>query len=549
MQYRLFYVGFRFFWGKFFRIFLSLILIVASLTISAVGIIVQKFDYTDIARQVYYADAFSKISYLRPDKYMNFAKRDQGEGASLEVSSSGLTRQETLFLEQKLQEIGQGYFLVRHSIGSSAWDIGAFRLFEYFDLNGYDPDVFDPSVFRLYDDNGELAPLFIYYFDPFDEEHIMKPWEEEAAKEQVTCMAVRTFYQGVSVYVGDEKDLELYGYTLHGKLPRNRYEVVIPQSIYNSFAAYGYYDRETGECAEINSFEDIIGKEIEMYRTRETGKTKIVGVLEIDYEKEHIENFLSGPLDSEERILSGNFAAEGLGYGLGPIFDLIVHRSYFDANIPSSWENSSSKRNWYASCATVLKWSEPAIRDAYWEIAAEGLRSVSLFDYTEVKDYIGYSDGQSDVLFQIGQKALKFEPFTWTAYLSIPFTLLLTVYLVYATLYEKRRGMYVLRCMGMRRRQAAWMLLAPVIVFALLAAGLALVGTAAILPQMFSALEINYFAETFVVDIAGFTLTPLSCAYLILWPLVSGLIGVGIAMLSFDGTLRHTRATRPRKKK
>ena len=93
------------------------------------------------------------------------------------------------------------------------------------------------------------------------------------------------------------------------------------------------------------------------------------------------------------------------------------------------------------------------------------------------------------------------------------------------------------------------MLLAPVIVFALLAVGLALVGTAAILPQMFSALEINYFAETFVVDIAGFTLTPLSCAYLILWPLVSGLIGVGIAMLSFDGTLRHTRATRPRKKK
>ena len=67
--------GFRFFWGKPFRIVLSLILIVASLIISGVGLIIQMFDYSEINRQVYYSETFSKLSYVAPDKYMNYVLR------------------------------------------------------------------------------------------------------------------------------------------------------------------------------------------------------------------------------------------------------------------------------------------------------------------------------------------------------------------------------------------------------------------------------------------------------------------------------------------
>ena len=81
---------------------------------------------------------------------------------------------------------------------------------------------------------------------------------------------------------------------------------------------------------------------------------------------------------------------------------------------------------------------------------------------------------------------------------------------------------------------------------ALLAGALALIGTAAVLPQMFSALEITVFETRFMIDIAGFTLTPLSCAYLILWPLVSGAAGVGLSMLSYNAVLR--RAGKGKKK-
>ena len=541
--------GFRFFWGKPFRIVLSLILIVASLIISGVGLIIQMFDYSEINRQVYYSETFSKLSYVAPDKYMNYVLRGFWP-FSIDENSSLLPKRLTAPLEEKLQAIGQGYFLTKAVIPATDWDVGAYRLFDYFDKEGYDPEIFDPSLHQLYDEGGNLAPFFVYESDP-------KKLTDVNREELCTSISARNFYQGISCYEGDLEDLELYGYTLHGRLPENEREVVIPQSIYNSFAAYGYIDRATGERADIHSYEDIIGREIEMYQTRETGKTKIVGVLEIDYEAELYHNFLMG---TEGAILDGAVNIVGLDNGCGPIFNLLVSRSYFDNYMPHTWSTIDltygddsiigfdRHEDWHATCVTVLKWSEPAIRDAYWEIAAEGLREQTLWNMLrQPAPYLGYSWGGFWVQNDIGQKALKFEPFTWTAYLSIPFTLLLTVYLVYATLYEKRRRLYILRCLGMSRRRTALMLAVPVLAFALLAGALALIGTAAVLPQMFSALEITVFETRFMIDIAGFTLTPLSCAYLILWPLLSGAAGVGLSMLSYNAVLR--RAGKGGKKK
>lgn len=542
-------IGFKFFWGKPFRIVLSLVLIVASLIISGVGLIIQMFDYSEINRQVYYSETFSKLSYVAPDKYMNYVLRGFWP-FSIDENSSLLPKRLTAPLEEKLQAIGQGYFLTKAVIPASDWDVGAYRLFDYFDKEGYDPEIFDPSLHQLYDEGGNLAPFFVYESDP-------KKLTDVNREELCTSTSARNFYQGISCYEGDVEDLELYGYTLHGRLPENEREVVIPQSIYNSFAAYGYIDRATGERADIHSYEDIIGREIEMYQTRETGKTKIVGVLEIDYEAELYHNFLMG---TEGAILDGGVNIVGLDNGCGPIFNLLVSRSYFDNYMPHTWSTIDltygddsiigfdRHEEWHATCVTVLKWSEPAIRDAYWEIAAEGLREQTLWNMLrQPAPYLGYSWGGFWVQNDIGQKALKFEPFTWTAYLSIPFTLLLTVYLVYATLYEKRRRLYILRCLGMSRRRTALMLAVPVLAFALLAGALALIGTAAVLPQMFSALEITVFETRFMIDIAGFTLTPLSCAYLILWPLLSGAAGVGLSMLSYNSVLR--RAGKGGKKK
>lgn len=539
--------GFRFFWGKPFRIALSLILIAVSLAISAVGLIVVTYDYSEINRQVYYSEDFG--AFYRPNKYMNFLKRDTlGVAPDVLVGRMYMfTLQELHALEERLDAIGQGYFVTKQPLTQGVeWTIGPYRLFEYFDVEGFDPDVYDPSLYRLMDDDGNIAPFFVYKEDPEYMGGELTETEQEYYREASIAQGARSLYQGISCYLGDEEDLALYGYTLHGKLPEGLNEIVIPQSIYNSFAAYGYIDRATGERAEIGSYEDIIGKEISMYQS---GKAEIVGVLEVDYKSEELWflNFMVGNIET------GSVFQWGYEMGAGPIFNNLVSKEYFEAYQPQYFKEASiwdANDPLVASHVTVLKWSEPAIRDAYWEIAAEEERKLDpMKEFVGEESYLSYSfgsRGETNIMQQIGYRLAEFLPFTWTAYLSIPFTLLLTVYLVYATLYEKRRRLYILRCLGMSRKKTALMLAVPVLAFALLAGALALIGTAAVLPQMFSALEITVFETRFMIDIAGFTLTPLSCAYLILWPLVSGAAGVGLSMLSYNAVLR--RAGKGKKK-
>ena len=539
--------GFRFFWGKPLRILLSLILIAVSLAVSAVGLIVGTYDYSEINRQVYYSEDFG--AFYRPNKYMNFLKRDTlGVAPDVLVGRMYMfTLQELHALEERLDTIGQGYFVTKQPLTQGVeWTIGPYRLFEYFDVEGFDPDVYDPSLYRLMDDDGNIAPFFVYKEDPEYMGGELTETEQEYYREASIAQGARSLYQGISCYLGDEEDLALYGYTLHGKLPEGLNEIVIPQSIYNSFAAYGYIDRATGERAEIGSYEDIIGKEISMYQS---GKAEIVGVLEVDYKSEELWflNFMVGNIET------GSVFQWGYEMGAGPIFNNLVSKEYFEAYQPQYFKEASiwdANDPLVASHVTVLKWSEPAIRDAYWEIAAEEERKLDpMKEFVGEESYLSYSfgsRGETNIMQQIGYRLAEFLPFTWTAYLSIPFTLLLTVYLVYATLYEKRRRLYILRCLGMSRKKTALMLAVPVLAFALLAGALALIGTAAVLPQMFSALEITVFETRFMIDIAGFTLTPLSCAYLILWPLVSGAAGVGLSMLSYNAVLR--RAGKGKKK-
>ena len=533
-------LGFRFFWGKPLRIFLSLVLIAMSLAVSAVGLIIATYDYSEINRQAYYSEDFGE--FYRPNKYMNFIKRDErGDESGLSLSTKLMfTRQELHALEERLDAIGQGYFAtIQPYPNDNMWDVGPYRLFEHFDVEGFDPDVYDSSLYRLMDEDGNIAPFFVYDSDP---EYLGEGLTEEELKHyRESCLSrgARTLYQGLSCYLGDEEDLALYGYTLHGKLPEGLNEIVIPQSIYNSFAAYGYIDRATGERAEINSYEDIIGREISMYQS---GKAEIVGVLEVDYKLEELWMmiFMVGNIET------GSVYQWGVELGAGPIFNNLVSEEYLETYQPQHFKESEywvESDPLVASHVTVLKWSEPAIRDAYWEIAAEGERKLDpMKEFVAEEPYLSYSfgaRGDTNFMEQIASKMREFLPFTWTAYLSIPFTLLLTVYLVYATLYEKRRRLYILRCLGMSRGRTALILAVPVLAFALLAGALALIGTAAVLPQMFSALEITVFETRFMIDIAGFTLTPLSCAYLILWPLLSGAAGVGLSMLSYNSVLRR----------
>ena len=543
-------LGFRFFWGKPLRIFLSLVLIAMSLAVSAVGLIIATYDYSEINRQAYYSEDFGE--FYRPNKYMNFLKRDErGDESGLSLSTKLMfTRQELHALKERLDAIGQGYFAtIQPYPNDNMWDVGPYRLFEHFDVEGFDPDVYDSSLYRLMDEDGNIAPFFVYDGDP---EYLGEGLTEEELKHyRESCLSrgARTLYQGLSCYLGDEEDLTLYGYTLHGKLPEGLNEIVIPQSIYNSFAAYGYIDRATGERAEINSYEDIIGREISMYQS---GKAEIVGVLEVDYKLEELWMmiFMVG------NIGTGSVYQWGVELGAGPIFNNLVSEEYLETYQPQHFKESEywvESDPLVASHVTVLKWSEPAIRDAYWEIAAEEERKLDpLMEFVAEEPYLSYSfgaRGDTNFMEQIAFRMREFLPFTWTAYLSIPFTLLLTVYLVYATLYEKRRRLYILRCLGMSRGRTALMLAVPVLAFALLAGALALIGTAAVLPQMFSALEITVFETRFMIDIAGFTLTPLSCAYLILWPLVSGAAGVGLSMLSYNSVLRRAGKGKNARKK
>ena len=145
--------------------------------------------------------------------------------------------------------IGQGYFVTKQPLTQGVeWTIGPYRLFEYFDVEGFDPDVYDPSLYRLTDEDGNIAPFFVYKEDPEYMGGELTETEQEYYREASIAQGARSLYQGISCYLGDEEDLALYGYTLHGKLPEGLNEIVIPQSIYNSFAAYGYIDRATGNA-------------------------------------------------------------------------------------------------------------------------------------------------------------------------------------------------------------------------------------------------------------------------------------------------------------
>lgn len=534
--------GFRFFWGKPLRIVLSLLLIVASLIVSGVGLTVKTYDYTEINRQLFYSEAYGE--FYKPNKYMNFFKRGfTGSPGALDLGGERLLSVgEVNAFSERLEEIGQGFFISKIPIANSPedWNVGPYRLFEYFDVEGYDPMVYDPSLYRLTNDEGQIAPFFVYSDDPENYFPNMTEKEKEHYRVSLQATGVRSLYQGLSCYVGDEEDLALYDYTLHGKLPEGMNEIVIPMSVYQSFASYGYIDRETGERAEINSYEDIIGKEIRMYKS---GKATIVGVLEADYSKEGLYFFTFSVGD----ISRGEVRQWGYDVGAGPSFQFLVSREYFEKYQPArylAYEVEAPEEVRCASHFTVLKWSEPKVRDAYWDIAAELDRQLDPMKAFMADDvYLSYSlgvAGDTDTYNYIGNRLREFLPFTWTAYLSIPFTLLLSAYLVYATLYEKRQRLYIMRCLGMSRKRAAVMLMLPVLVFALLAGILAIIGTAALLPTMFSQLNVVVFEELFVLDIPGFTLTPLCASYLLLWPVLSGLIGVGISMASYNSTLRRT---------
>ena len=149
--------GFRFFWGKPLRIALSLILIAASLMISSVGLIVSTFDYSEIMRQIYYSDTFHESVIYRPDKYMNFLVRATGYVEPDNVRASSLNEEETHALEERMQKIGQGYFVTKFPTSAFSWDVGPYRLFEYFDVEGFDPDVYNDEIrekHRLYDEKG-----------------------------------------------------------------------------------------------------------------------------------------------------------------------------------------------------------------------------------------------------------------------------------------------------------------------------------------------------------------------------------------------------------
>lgn len=135
--------------------------------------------------------------------------------------------------------------------------------------------------------------------------------------------------------------IDKYGYTLHGNLPKNDDEVVIPDYFYQMFVKYGYKNDE--EEVAIDTYEDLFGK-IFYAQDNRFGKKDltIVGVLDVGFDMSRYREILTTSDKFKISILQSEIQS-----CLANSMHNIIYLSdgYHQRNISNFYENSIEVSN------------------------------------------------------------------------------------------------------------------------------------------------------------------------------------------------------------
>ncbi len=185
--------------------------------------------------------------------------------------------------------------------GSKCYTFGkAYKDYRY----GYDLNDLGMSL----EDADELSSLldvercdYMYYFNG---------WQDNVGG----TGDVRLKYMNATGYVeADEKFLKDYGFTLlAGRLPENTGEVAIPEFTFRFFKSYGYKN-DKGKITEINSYSDLIGKQI-MYNSYPVTLT-VTGIVDTYFRYDEKTDFLFSDVP---------FGAHGYDNGLSGMQNILL---------------------------------------------------------------------------------------------------------------------------------------------------------------------------------------------------------------------------------
>ena len=369
------------------------------------------------------------------------------------MGTSYFTKDAFLESEKEVASVGYGYAFMLNSYYSTRTYLGLSKV----------QDFINTDEARFWGEyQGET--LFAPFVDPTD-------------TSRVGTDLNRFLYHLMTVYSGEDA-MEAFDYTLLGRLPAAVNEVAIPQWLYNCFLCYGYKSTD-GMVYEINSEEDIIGKELALrclafiplgngtgYYEEQSFPAKIVGVIHTDYAAENFPQrlFITQSQDGDEqtelsletfRFIDDDF------YVIPPHMGIAVSRDFV--------ETYNMDEEMYVSHIVVPRFQEYS--EQYFELEYAEYYGMNPSEITHIRFErgktlkIANSLAMSDLDYQMtviySDTSIYFEI---VPYLGV-FAAVLLMYLCFSTVMGKRRGVGIMQSMGATKGQVIFTVGIPILLF------------------------------------------------------------------------------------
>jgi len=439
---------------------ITFLLIFAATCATGLFEMIMSYQPLEFEKSCYYSENISNDSTAFGDSiYMNYVYGNLSTSGTIE----SLPKNKTEELTEELHSLGQGYsvdYILWKggvAVGPADTFLGLYKVEDYIAKEERTPS--------FYNDSGEVAPFFMYKNGAGSGDSIT---QRDATNSYITM------FKNYSVaYDMDEASLKAYGYTLYGKFPEKIDEITIPWYLYNSFKTYGYKNGADGEKEEINSPQDMIGKEL-LLNTNRTGKritARVVGVLNTNQDLNVYLN--TKHIDS----IDGLYNLRPKDYGCSPVLSVYVSEEYY---------NKYNDDSDYCTFVSVLRRSSESLKDAYFEIGTRWREHMTL---SQLK-----RDGSYHVMYEMGPvrsvlsvnaafNLLSQEPFPTMAKWLIPLSVVLSAFLLSLNVGQSRRQISVLRMLGASRTNIFVGYLLPIV--ALIIAAYVLGGVGAIVSCIF----------------------------------------------------------------
>ena len=378
----------------------------------------------------------------------------------------------------------------------------------------------------------------------FDEEDNFAPYAPWTGSNEFTtgeAMIALSFLQMRGTVFSGEEFLQEAGIPLYGRLPAGLNEVAVPDYIYRSFCMYGYYDPFTGETADIRSEDDLIGKTVYLWAgwdwyyqsLDEVVPAKIVGIMGVDLTSERFLKYLGTTQQDPSSTVANSeglcLIVEDPGYTI-PVFATAVSKEYFEKcgelykmTGVSVVRDTPYFDEWFRLATSWRKWQYPG----------------KAFPSMKTKISYRYPGGSGSLLNGLSSVySRRIAPYRVLLNLSPLFLVVTVGYFVYfclASVNAKSRSIGVLRSLGATNRQVFLSFAVPLILFGLIA------GACSIAIPLWYVHSINYarsainidgeiFWTKYYLSEPLFAVSPLSYVFSFVFPIIVGLVSVGIVL-------------------